>query len=70
MLLKSTRLEPYKLSTGLQKSSPTALLPVISVRLREELQRAWSPSMTFTQLPFIASFQCSISQSSEVNTVH
>lgn len=70
MLLKSARLEPDKLSTGLQKSSPTALLPVVSIRLREELQRAWSPSMAFTLLPFIASSQCSISQSSEVNTLY
>lgn len=32
MLLKYTRLEPCKLSTGFQKSSPTALLPVISIQ--------------------------------------
>lgn len=63
MLLKYTRLEPCKPSTvGLQKSSPTALLPVISVQTQrraaegmESLPPWPSPSFPLQHLSSVAS---------------
>lgn len=62
MLLKYTRLEPCKPSTDLQKSSPTALLPVISVQTQrraaegmESLPPWPSPSFPLQHLSSVAS---------------